>query len=203
MRYYIITALLATAVLADATVIFNNITRIVDKNIGFLQYDLDGNGSYDLGFRSTSGSYPALLVTGPESTAIAEAIHPLWGGRVAALDRGQSIDSFENRPIFGYTQLSPGANFLLSTLPPDDPSPGDYAPFYRKTAYLGFSFEGDDGLHYGYALVEEVGITAAFIRNVAYESDPDTAIITGAVPEPSGSALMLLFCAGIIWKRSR
>ena len=31
----------------------------------------------------------------------------------------------------------------------------EQGPFFRRTAYAGFSFEGEEGTHYGYALIRD------------------------------------------------
>ena len=69
-------------------------------------------------------------------------------------------------------------------------------------AFVGFRFNAADGVHFGYL---RVAVSAGLIdfdnvgaMRAAYESTPNTAILTGAVPEPGTMALLALGAAGIV-----
>ena len=64
-------------------------------------------------------------------------------------------------------------------------------------AFVGFRFTAADGLHFGYV---RLAVNAGLIdfASAAYGSTPNTAINTGAVPEPGTMALLALGAAGIL-----
>jgi hypothetical protein len=69
-------------------------------------------------------------------------------------------------------------------------------------AFVGFRFTAADGIHFGYL---RLAVNAGIIdfdnvgaMRAAYESTPNTAILTGAVPEPGTMALLALGAAGIL-----
>ncbi|MGC6458519.1 MAG: PEP-CTERM sorting domain-containing protein [Akkermansiaceae bacterium] len=64
--------------------------------------------------------------------------------------------------------------------------------FVGETAYLGFRFEGEQGTHYGYALFTDTFSKGTTILATAWESEPDTPIIAGAIPEPSSALLAII-----------
>jgi len=69
-------------------------------------------------------------------------------------------------------------------------------------AFVGFRFNAADGTHFGYL---RLAVNAGIIdfdnvgaMRAAYESTPNTAIMTGAVPEPGTMALLALGAAGVL-----
>jgi hypothetical protein len=69
-------------------------------------------------------------------------------------------------------------------------------------AFVGFRFNAVDGTHFGYL---RLAVNAGIIdfdnvgaMRAAYESTPNTAILTGAVPEPGTMALLALGAAGVV-----
>lgn len=69
-------------------------------------------------------------------------------------------------------------------------------------AFVGFRFTAADGVHFGYV---RLAVNAGIIdfdnvgaMRAAYESTPNTAITTGAVPEPGTMALLALGAAGVL-----
>jgi hypothetical protein len=78
----------------------------------------------------------------------------------------------------------------------------EQGPFFRRTAYAGFSFEGEEGTHYGYALIRDNEATASItVLNWAYESEPGVPIVAGAIPEPSTFVLCLLSMIPVFRRR--
>ena len=78
-------------------------------------------------------------------------------------------------------------------------SPSNYpgeGNFVGETAYLGFRFEGEEGTHYGYALFTDTFSKGTTILATAWESEPNTSIIAGAIPEPS--SVLLVGIAGLL-----
>ena len=68
-------------------------------------------------------------------------------------------------------------------------------------AFLGLEFTGTDGqTHYGWARLDVPDQSVSnqeTLVDFAYESTPNTAIVTGAVPEPASLGLLALGAAGL------
>jgi hypothetical protein len=62
-----------------------------------------------------------------------------------------------------------------------------------ESAYIGLQFTLADGTHYGWARVgcPVTGLAGGWIYEAAYDTRPDTAILAGAVPEPSTWSLLV------------
>jgi hypothetical protein len=80
---------------------------------------------------------------------------------------------------------------------PDGAANGAVTP--GTFAFVGFRFNAADGVHFGWVkLAVNAGIIDfQNIMGAAYESTPNTAIVTG-VPEPGTMALLALGAAGIV-----
>jgi hypothetical protein len=82
---------------------------------------------------------------------------------------------------------SAGPTFVLSS------DIGAGGSFYGiESAYIGLQFTLADGTHYGWARVgcPVQGLGYGWIYETAYETRPDTPILTSAIPEPSTLGLM-------------
>ena len=168
--------------------------------------DVDENGTNDLEFRSVSGTHSnGLVVVIPETTGI------VWLKSTEAaignfnLDRGFQVNGLETRPLYQYTEYWDSSNpefsrFELAFL--NGFADEGEGSFFEKTGYLGFRFEGDEGTHYGYVQLNGKRVWDFEILSYAYESEPNTAIITGAIPEPSTSFILMVLPA-LTWRRVR
>jgi hypothetical protein len=78
-----------------------------------------------------------------------------------------------------------------------------YGPFSRETAYLGFEFTADTGVHYGYALIQDGDGWGATILETGWESIPGKPILTGAIPEPGVSSLAAITGLIFLWLRRK
>jgi len=62
------------------------------------------------------------------------------------------------------------------------------------TDFVGFVLESNGNVHFGYVEVLSSGFNGGTILSFAYETEPDTPIIAGTVPEP-GCVILLGFAA--------
>ncbi|MEI7733615.1 MAG: PEP-CTERM sorting domain-containing protein [Verrucomicrobiota bacterium] len=74
--------------------------------------------------------------------------------------------------------------------------------FSDTNAFIGFKFEIGGAMHYGWMEVYNYPNDASGqIFGWAYETDPNTPIIAGAVPEPSTWALLAIGATLVYWRR--
>lgn len=75
--------------------------------------------------------------------------------------------------------------------------------FFGQTAYMGFELQLPDGTHYGWAKIRVSPRPwfSAGLLGWAWETEPNTPIIAGAIPEP-GTVTLLGGSALLIWQRS-
>ena len=78
----------------------------------------------------------------------------------------------------------------------------DFVNFFEGPNFLGFRFDILGSTHYGWAQIDFTGANVTISR-WAYESDADTAIHVGAIPEPNSFALLGLGAAGVLAWRQR
>lgn len=72
-----------------------------------------------------------------------------------------------------------------------------------QTDFVGVALELGDGTHFGYVEVLSSGFNGGTIVSFAFESEPNTPIIAGAVPEPSLRLLALLGGFVFLFRRRR
>lgn len=143
-----------------------------------------------------------LVVIIPESTGIVwrNSAGNLFGGY--HLSPGFVVDGFENRPLYQYRDSLNGEFEQVGiTLLNGFANSGEDS-FFEKTGYLGFRFEGDDVTHYGSVQLNGKRVWDFEVLSYAYESEPNTAIIMGAVPEPSTEFILMVLPA-LAWRRVR
>ena len=167
--------------------------------------DINGNGQIDwtIGTRS-SQSFASLGLIAPSATrfiyrTIPDA--PSLGTEVAPLASGFLVSETLEDPLHSFLTILEGLGGVLSAFGGDEGSSS--GAFGGKSAYLGFQFEIEGQAHFGYAFLEDVNASSAIISSYAWESEPDTAILTGAIPEPTSVTLLLISAVVPLLRRSR
>lgn len=162
--------------------------------------DIDSNGTQDLSFQVTRGPNDTVSVT-------LAGRNQVWSyaGGVAGHDAGTHAIS-----LLGGTSLGPGLHSDIPSLGWHNdeetqgysvimstsnfrPVSGDFFPSYDfEQKYLGLRFERDGRIHYGWMALsgfDKLGLQV-YVHSWAWESEPDTPIIVGLIPEPGTAALL-------------
>lgn len=203
MKKRLILLLLSTGSFLKGAVVFTEDPVLLTPSLGLFEIDFDGNGTTDVSFQKITSPIFNNHISGSITTEVVVNSDPDVGG-AQPLERGDLIGpllsdaysflSLELRGQVGRLQLLSAftsGDFLI-----------EQGPFFRRTAYAGFSFEGEEGTHYGYALIRDNEATASItVLNWAYESEPGVPILAGAVPEPS--SIFLAFLSGVMLLRRK
>ena len=208
MKLLPLTLTLLGAPFGSAAVIF---TRLPDSPSDFIrdpvELDFDGNGLVDLVFRMQPrpSTLPFLQALIPAHTALLEEVRSDGFNGDFRRDPGFIIDSLEGRPLFGYAdhwKEDPNelAGFYLGSY--NEFGNVGEGSFGAKEGFLGLRFERDGQTHYGYVEIRGHESSRFSLLSYAWESTPDAAILTGAIPEPSTS-LLLVLASTFLWKRRR
>ena len=154
-----------------------------------ISYDLNQDGMVDLMFTASASTF-RFTVSGPGTTSILVDPMAISPGPTP-LSRGYEIGLLGESDVLEFRLLSLGGG-LLSFVFEGEGGTVTGGPFLNQEAYLGFQFEADDGVHFGYALIREFGGLGGAILETGYETDPGVSIMAGAVPEPSALVLSLI-----------
>jgi PEP-CTERM putative exosortase interaction domain len=187
---------------AEAAVLYSgDISRIATTStpVSF-DLDFDGENDFDFFFGNNSQNKPSVRTVnfsnnGPGQNLVfaqnSQAGLPVLG---AGIEIGASGLSNAYRETWFYKPWEP------------DIVVGDwYVPNDTVTGYVGLAIPRDGGdYNYGWALFS-VNVTDKFIElhSFGYETDLNTAIVTGAVPEPTSTAILLAGAAGLLALRKR
>lgn len=166
--------------------------------------DLDFNGVADIVFRSDPSTYWAESANGSALLAIPSSppndgsfIIPLSLGDYIGPDLAQPAEWFDGTGgglFVSCMAVGPGQVECLGLWPPDD-----------GFGYFGLRFQIDDNIHYGWVLLDfsDFGTVDGKIVGWAYESDANTSLNAGVVPEPSTILLILAGSAGLFLARRK
>jgi PEP-CTERM motif len=190
-------ALMAPGAAKADVVYFPNVDTTVNQPDSY-DFNLSGASSDDITISAnespfSSGAFQVVASTGPGAEILLD--DPTPGANVAALAFGALIDP-TNSTNWG------SSGKMASNFPPE---PGDW-PSDGGDAYLGFYFQGTSGPQAGWADIATTtsDTSSSFeVLSYAYQSDPNTPINAGQVPEPSALPLLILGGAGLIALRRR
>lgn len=180
---------------ASAAVIY---VDLVPDQVWFkpLFLDLDGDGAMDLLFNQEFGCVGNCLssatlgaLTGEMLLSGPDNVTPMAAGVIV----GPGTASFGSGNLLALDQFSGNPPVYINEEGLWDDS---------LTAFAGFRFTNASGVRYGWVrlFVEETSNNIV-VFDYAYEDTPDTAIVTGAVPEPGLWALLLLGVGGVVARR--
>ncbi|MEM9282261.1 MAG: hypothetical protein AAGA96_10570 [Verrucomicrobiota bacterium] len=179
------------------------------------EVDLNGDGTVDIIWSTVAGFSTILLSSDSQfETVIVPSPGPLdVGGAVAALPFGYDIGpdllgaSYQigvDLPAFDFDHewyISPPnvvrdfyrAEIMLCFA-------SGCAGFFRgQDAYIGFSFQDEDGIHYGWIEIDGPGVfpgslftEGGQVIRIAYETTAGRPIRAGVIPEPSTLLFLVL-----------
>jgi len=217
MRYWTIAAALwfavAWAPAAMAAVVVTALPApllLRDEFFGSLHpIDLDSNGTMDFTF-GLSVSGVGLRTERANRAVITLDPPPNIGGPPYQIVPGYLVGSTLAPSGFD-TLLWSSSDFLDGFVSPTDTgvfmgivqvlSTGSSSSFNGR-GFIGAEFESTLGTHYGYLDVEAgPGFAGITLYGWAYETQPNTPIITGSVPEPSRAVLLIAGAAALLFRR--
>ncbi|MEM1097175.1 MAG: PEP-CTERM sorting domain-containing protein [Planctomycetota bacterium] len=183
--------------IASGAIVSNTLNLTQSLNLGDGQpvqpFDIDGNGTIDLAFRSFHGSDGGtnirFLADGSYNSAV---VTPTIAGYAEPLASGDVIGPSSS---FSTGGVSLSSSFSI---------PSGAAPATLTDAIYGFSFQIDGATHYGYftgvaydRTTDPIFLT---VGTAFWEDVPGTAI---TVPEPGSLALLAAGAAGLMGYRRR
>jgi hypothetical protein len=165
-------------------------------------FDFDGNGSTDLTISGNGrSSYTSsMFVTRNGRNQVWSLAGGVGGGdtgsHAIALLGGSTFgpSMHSNVPVIGWHNDDDTGHFsVLMETYESNPASGAFFPSYLfEQKYLGFRFEREGALHYGWMALSGFAFYGEeiYVYSWAYESDSDTALIVGQIPEPTVPALL-------------
>ncbi|MEJ6581833.1 MAG: PEP-CTERM sorting domain-containing protein [Akkermansiaceae bacterium] len=159
--------------------------------------DFNGDGINDLtlmGVQDRGGIYLAVSLADTTDVVIQETTGTRFDG--FRLEKGFAVDDLVNRPLYSF---GTGQNqYQIADL--NDFANEGSGSFFETSGYLGVRFQGEEGTHYGYVHLNGERVRNFNVISYAYESEPNTPILTGAIPEPS-TTFALFLSSLMLWRR--
>jgi len=162
-----------------------------------LDFDVNRDGKLDFTIKKVSSPFPVSRISLSELPGTTRFVYS--GEYVTALDHEVEIGSILGDNTWNFDPISNIRWDILSS-----ETQGEFfGEFTGKTAYLGFEFQADSGTHYGYALLKDYNANGMIVEGVAWETTPNKAILTGAIPEPTTSLLLGVVVVLSVGRRKR
>lgn len=188
---------------ADAAIIYSGNVDLFSTDDQPVTFDLDDDGTadYEFFFGNNSNNKPSVRTTNFRTDGINLVFAQDSAHTLSVTPAGVAIDaSFLAGLTSAYTETWFYQNW-------DKNAYGNwYDGSETVTGYVGFAIPRDGGTDYNYGWAQfSVNVDGKFmeLHDFAYETDLNTAIITGAVPEPTSTALLLTGAAGLLALRKR
>jgi hypothetical protein len=175
-----------------------------------MKIDLDGDGVHELEFYGTNSALSVLISSHAE--ILSSRIPPFFSDHstyVIPLIRGDllgpdTLDRYQYQgipPTLWYGSAATETHTLGIGF--GDPNNyGGYFPHQQKPPYVAIRFKRNGEWHYGWVQVTSWLDSMGQINGWAYESEANTPILIGVIPEPS--VLLLAACStGLMWRRRR
>ena len=174
------------------------------------QVDLDGDGVPELEFYGTNSALDVLISSHAEILSshvpLTQAdnstyVIPVIRGDLLGPDALSRYQYQGIPPTLWYGSDAPETHVLGIGFG-DPENCGGYFPQQNKPPYVALRFMKNGEWHYAWVQVSSWMDSMGAINGWGWETEPDTPIIVGLIPEPSG---FLLVASGslLLWKRRR
>lgn len=176
------------------------IVRLINSGWTY-ELDMDFNSVVDIVFHSDWTTY-RLSNTGNSAILALPSTPPDEGSFIIPLSYGDYIGPDLETPAEWYDEESGGLFVSCMAVGPDEVLCIGLWPPEGLIGYFGLQFYIDDNVHYGWIMMDftDFGTAGGNIVGWAYESNPDTPIMAGVIPEPGTLLLVLLGMVFIIWR---
>jgi hypothetical protein len=128
---------------------------------------------------------------------------PDIGGPVEPLSAGFDIGPESDTGSLEWFGTNTGFATLVSVFEGPGGGPVYEGRFPGQRAYIGVEFDSGGANHYGWIDIYVASGAYAEVYGWAYESNPETSIVAGAVPEPSTMLLLAFGTMSILALQSR
>lgn len=196
-----VVVLLPLPAFAQGSIVFVNPPDfLIQQDDTLHSFDLNGDGSFDLGFRNLSDQLDVIPAGNNQVSATANP-PPESGGRAVPIPLGGQINA---ATAWQGRYVVPLLGDFGPMLASNRGSPVVSGPFAGLDGYLGVRFFIGTELHYGWVrlnLNNNSNLAIGFVTEWAYNSVPGEFLAAGVVPEPSTLALVALGAGGLLFLR--
>lgn len=157
------------------------------------------SGNLETSYYDLSGfNEPTLRIT---VSATQLRIYGETGDEILTSGPGYYVESFDAGTLLGpSTQVVTGPSGLGART-------SEGYNFIKTGKYVGFKWNIGDNVRYGYLEIDAVfpasGNLEVVVKSIAYESEFNTAIEAGAVPEPGSFALLAAGAGALAFRRKK